>query len=489
TILLDDKYATDYPWAWPGNAEESRGSYLEDKEWGELLKYTFEHPTDPNPSTTLISRKAIEQNEVALAAKGDPNKFFVLSGNVDSTLAIPDAANDVFSRLGQYGSDDLPYMLYLAHEHNLNLLAKLEGPWRYSNIARNTNVVQLDYINMGGHRADGSVIGSGDLPAAVIANNTPPTAPGALMATQRRTDGSWTKADALPGPDGAVEFNGGERSVTTMSNGDLQYLAYDKKGHLYHNIRYTNGSWQGWNRVNSDATDNTLKGGALSMTSTPNGDMHVVSVAGGVAQYKIRHSTSWSDWMTLPVTAQSMSIAGTSDGRVQVAALDNAGNLMLGELRSDGGTASPGGTGQSGGSSSGTSIVNLRKLDAPTPGTKVALIQNPNNVLEIAMIGSDKRVYWTTVSRYGPTGRWSSPLWQDQSVMLGTDVALSSLPQGSTQLAIIGLDGNVWSTVGGATGTWSPVSAVSGTWGPLAATGVSLTRMADGSTYTLAGAR
>ncbi|MFJ5646151.1 hypothetical protein, partial [Streptomyces sp. NPDC093223] len=200
TILLDDKYATDYPWAWPGNAEESRGSYLEDKDWGSLLEAFVLHLGNPDAAIDLISGKAIAQDEKALASTGDPGKFFVLSGDVDPTLAIPNAVFDLIGNLGNYLDDGLPYMLYLAREHNVNLLAKLEGDWRYSGLAGNANVVQLDYVSMGGHRADGSVIPNGGMAAAVIADNTLPRATGTAATAQPQANGNGDVAGTAAAP-------------------------------------------------------------------------------------------------------------------------------------------------------------------------------------------------------------------------------------------------------------------------------------------------
>jgi hypothetical protein len=198
-VLIDTKSSSSEPWVWPGSWIEGRNSYVENKDWGGLVLEALKNPLR-NPTIDKISGTAITRmHEVLSTDNGDPSKVFVLSGAVDSTLAIPGAVQDVVLSGMNYKPHGRPYMLHLAREHNIRLLARLEGDWRHSSIADNMNVVQIDYVDMAGKRADGSVINRGDVSRAIIANNTPTTAPGTLMGTEQRAGGGWPAAQALPG--------------------------------------------------------------------------------------------------------------------------------------------------------------------------------------------------------------------------------------------------------------------------------------------------
>ncbi|WP_162625182.1 hypothetical protein [Streptomyces cadmiisoli] len=490
-ILLDTRNRTDYPWIWPaGSRMETRNSYLENADFGSLIKEAITNPTASNPAIDLISRKALQRNdEVLKTSTGDPNKFFALSGNVDSTLAIPDAAYDVVNNGMDYKPDGIPYMLYLAREHNIELLEKLEGEWRTSAIAKNTNIVQLDWIDMGGRRDNGTLIGSGDMSAAIIANNTPTTAAGTLVGTERRADGSWTAAEALPGAYTSLEFGGGEQAVTAMPDGSLQYLAYGTDRKMYHNVRRANGSWQGWARLNSDETDKRFNGGPIALTSTPNGETQAVAVdKDGVLFHQLRRTDgSWTGWAAPAgpdggvFKAKDVAIAALSDGAVKVAAFGNDGNLRISERRADGSWDIP---------TQGWQTVPGANGGPVFAGKDLSMTVSRDNVIQIAAIGNDDRVYRTTRTRHGANGPWTGLEWSPGDIMEGSGVALTALPDGSTQLLAIGLDGNTWHAAADPSGNWTRFGQV---WGPygraLGATRVKIAGLPDGRTFSVVSAR
>ncbi|MCM2425006.1 hypothetical protein [Streptomyces sp. RKAG337] len=489
-VLLDHKSATSHGWDWPVSNMESRDSYVENEDWGDLFKQVFKNLGDQNAVIDLISGKAIDRDEHVLTTDtGDPSKFFVLSGNVDSTLAIPDAAYDVVSNGMNYKPDGLPYMLYLARAHNIKLLEKIEGEWRYSGIAKNTNVVQIDFINMGGHRADGSLIGSGDMSAAIIANNTPVTAPGTMVGTERLADGSWTAAQALPGAYGALEFAGGERAVTAMPNGDVQFLAYGVDKHLYHNILRANGSWQGWNRVVSDVLDRQLNGGRLAMASTPDGTMQalVVDKDGNLLHALRRPDGTWAEtgWAGVRdndhhvMQAKNVSVTGLSNNSVKVLVYGKDGAMRLTERHMDG-TWDQAGWQMLPGTGDAKAFF----------GRDLSITATPDDTLQIAAIGVDGNVWHMSRNRQGTNSTWGMPRVANDQPMRASSVSIAALMDGSAQLLAVGADGNTYHATRAANGDWSPFGAVTGPWGrPLAATDVKMAGLPGGKTYTLVDAR
>ncbi|MFJ2673767.1 hypothetical protein [Streptomyces sp. NPDC087525] len=495
-VLIDTRSLTNNAWAWPNDRVETRDSYLENKDTVALLNNLLGSPSPYGSAATQLSAQALNQNHKSLRTQqGDPNRLFVLSGGVDSYTMLPQAVIDFANKGFSWNPDELPYMVQLGREHNTNMLRLLEGDWRYSYIAGNTNVVQIDYVNMGGRRADGSIIGSGDMSRAIIANNTPTTKSGVLVGTERRADGSWTTAEPLPGTNasleyGVHEFGGGERAVTAMPNGDLQVIAYGPDKRLYHNVRRADGSWTGWARPNTDAVDARFPGGPLAITSTPNGDAQLLAIdKDGYLNHNVRRADgSWTGWAAIAgpdsgrFKAKDMAIAALPTGAVKVAAFGADGALRIAERLADG--------------SWDIATKGWQTLPgvggAPTfAGKDLAMTVTTGNVIQIAAVGNDNGVYWTTRSPSGGlNGPWNGLEWKPNDLMRGLGVSLTALPDGSTQLLAVGMDGNTWHASSGTDLKWSAFGQVPGAYGrPLGANGAAITALPNGSTFTLVGAR
>ncbi len=489
-ILLDTTNSTDEPWDWPESRIDGRESYVEDKDWGGLIKEAVTHPFSSDPAIDKISRTALDRDQQVLSTDlGTPDTFFALSGNVDSTLAIPDAAYDVANNgMNFRGGDGVPYMLYLARQHNYNLVKKLEGEWRYSSIARNTNIVAYDNVNMGDGR--GPIRGSGYINAAIIANNTPTTAPGTLVGTQRRADGTWSAAEALPGAYGALEFAGGERAVAAMPDGDLQFLAYGNDKHLYHNIRFSNGSWQGWNRLNSDAVDQQLNGGPLALTSTPNGTLQALAVDkdGNLLHTLRKPDGSWQEggWAGVGdgtgkgvMKAKDVAVTGLPNNSIKVLVYGRDGAMRLTERYMNGIWEQ-----------SGWQTLPGVGGAATFAGKDLSITATRDYTLQIAAIGQDGNIWHMTQNAQRVNSGWNTPQWAPGQAMQATSVAISATPDGATQLLAVGMDGNTWHNLRRADGQWTGFGAPRGTYNrPLAATSVKIAGLPDGSTYSLIDAR
>ncbi|MFQ3561862.1 hypothetical protein QZN11_34400 [Streptomyces gramineus] len=487
-ILLDNTSSTDAGWDWPKDRIDGRDSYVENKDWGGLIKEAVTNPFSSDPAIDKISRTALDRDQQVLSTNlGKPDTFFSLSGNVDSTLAIPDAAYDVASNgMNFRGGDGVPYMLYLARQHNYNLVKKLEGEWRYSSIARNTNIVAYDNVNMGDGR--GPIRGSGYINAAIIANNTPTTAPGTLVGTQRRPDGSWSAAETLPGAYGALEFAGGERAVTAMPNGDLQFLVYGTDKHLYHSIRSANGSWSGWNRLDSDAVDSQLNGGPLAMTGTPDGSLQALTVDrdGNLLHTLRRPDGSWSGWAGVGdgtgkgvMKAKDVAVTSLPNNSVKVLVYGQDGAMRLTERYADGTWEK-----------SGWQVLPGAGGAATFAGKDLSITATRDSTLQIAAIGQDGNVWHMAQSPQRVNSGWNTPLWSAGQPMQASAVAIAATPDGAAQLLAVGKDGNTWHSLRQADGRWTGFAAPHGAYNRLlAATSVKITGLPDGSTYSLIDAR
>ncbi|MFF4935041.1 hypothetical protein ACFY2H_40245 [Streptomyces griseofuscus] len=489
-ILLDNNSSTGNAWAWPESRIDGRGSYLENTDWGGLIKEAVTHPFSSDPAIDKISREAIDRDQQVLTdpSLAKPDTFFSLSGNVDSTLAIPDAAYDVASNgMNFRGGDGVPYMLYLARQHNYNLVQKLEGDWRHAGIAQNTNIVAYDNVNMGDGR--GPIRGGGYINAAIIANNTPVPDSGTLVGTERRTEGNWSAAQPLPGAYGAPEFAGGEHAVAAMPNGDLQFLAYGNDKHMYHNIRFANGSWQGWNRLNSDAVDQQLNGGPLAVAGTPDGTLQALAIDkdGNLLHTLRKPDGTWQDigWSGVGdgtgkgvMKAKDVAITGLPDNSSKVLVYGKDGAMRLIERFASGGWDTKGWWTLPGAAGSATFA-----------GKDLSITAMYNSNVEIAAIGQDNTVWQMAAGDHGEHTHWSTPLKAPGQTMQASGVAIAALPDGSVQLVAAGLDGNTWHTVRKTDGQWTAFGMPEGVNGPLTTTDVKIAALPNGNTYTLTAAR
>ncbi|WP_097976919.1 hypothetical protein [Streptomyces sp. gb14] len=481
-VLIDTTNSTGHPWAWHGTTLTDLGSYVYQNKFGEMFKDVFKNLGKNDAVIDRISRIAIDRDdEVLRTERAGAEQFFKLQGVVDSTLTIPDAAADVFTHGANYKPDGLPYMLYLAREHNERLLPWIRGPWHTSNIARNTNIVMIDFINMGGPGNDEP---SGFVAAAIIANNTPTTAPGTLLSSERRADGSWGPVEALPGAYTSMEFEGGERAMTAMPDGSVQFLAYGLDRRIYHNIRRSDGTWQGWLPV-ANAADPRLSGGRLAMTAASDGTMHALTIGDdGYLRHTLRHPDgTWQEtWAVVtdrsqPVKARDVAATTQRNGTLEIFVLDTSGVMRTTQRWSVGAWNT-------------WQTVRGIDMEATFVGTDLAVSTLPDGTLQIAAVGSGGYVWHTTRDARGVNKPWGRPDFLPNDLMRATDVALATGSDGTSQLAVIGLDGAAWQNTRRANGSWAGYQVLRGGFGdPLGATGLALAPLSGGRFLTLVSSR
>ncbi|MEW1616183.1 MULTISPECIES: hypothetical protein [unclassified Streptomyces] len=491
-VLLDYRNTNTTKWAWSGSELEDRNSYASGATWQQIanaLAVTVIEGSDTKV-VRWLSQRTIAKNDVALRGNGgDPAKFFKLQGVVDTMPLLGTAGASVLKKGWNWKPDGLPYLLYLAREHNTAMLERLEGGlWGHTDIANNTNIVMIDWVDMGGRRADGTVIGTGDMSRAIIANNTAPVRPGTLVSTERQADGNWSAVQAVPGAYSSAEFSGSERVATAMPNGDLQFVAYGEDKRLYHNTRRADGSWAGWARANDDEFDKRFAGGPLAITSTPNGDAHMLAIdQEGYLNHNIRRAdATWQGWGRVVggdkggYQAKDMAITSMPNGIVKVAAFGQDGGLRMAERWSNG--------------SWDVQVFPWRTLPgvgaATFAGKDLSITGTQDNTVHIAAVGNDNRLYHMIQNARREFSPWAALDTTPGDPMRGSAVAMTALRDGSVQVAGVGIDGNTYHSIRAADGRWSVFGAVRGLYGNgLGATGLSITALPNGSTYLLAGAR
>jgi hypothetical protein len=274
-----------------------------------------------------------------------------------------------------------------------------------------------------------------------------------------------------------------------MPDGSLQFLAYGLDRLMYHTIRLADGTWQGWRRVNSDSVDKGFNGGPLAITSTPDGTMHAVAVdsSGNLVHTLRRPDGTWQPqgWTGVAgndqrvFKARDVAVVGLPDSSIKVLASDQNGPMQLTGRRADGLWDGRG----------WTTVPGVGGW--PTfAGFDLALSAAADHAVQIAAIGLDNKVWLMTQTRGGINSAWTNPQWRPNDPMRGWAVSITTLPDGSAQIAAVGMDGNAWHSVRPAGRDWAPFEPLERAWGrPLAASGVGITALPGGRTYILAHGR
>lgn len=474
-VFIDDTNSTTYPWAWDSSAQSFRGSYVEvSHNWQDILKALFTNQAQDNRDAVIARASKV----FGTAPGADADKFFVLQGIVDPTNSIPAAAMSWLAGemklLPPSEADNM--LLSLEHKLNKQLLDTLRGTWNTSNVTDNMNIIMTDDVNQ---NSDG--VASGELQQEIISKNLPQQiTANTFYDSGRSADGSWSAPDALAGAGDAFRYVGSHPSVAAMPDGSTQVVGIGLDGNVWHNIRGADGTWQGW-RVLPAADNKTLgfKATDVAITGMPNGDAQVVAIGeNGYAYHDIRHAdASWQGWWSMPGTdngmikAAKVALAGMPDGSTQVLIFGADGMMRLG-------------TRAQSGFWSAWSIV-LGVHTANFQGKALSVAAMPNGDAQIAAVGRDGNVWYNIHRADGTWEGWGAPEGVSTVTMGASDVAITGLPDGSSQILAVGLDGNAYHTVRHADGIWNYFAAIPGIRGDFVASQVSIAGMPNGSSRTL----
>ncbi|MGW7434298.1 hypothetical protein ACWGIN_32805 [Streptomyces sp. NPDC054861] len=343
-VLVDDTDSTSYPWAWRQPlVQDYRGSYVGvSGDWKDILKGAL----DPGLRKKTYDAVLRRGDEVLgrTPDAGSERKLFVQQAIIDPTHSIPDAAMIQIARMlrlvSSWEADN--YLISMENELNARLLAKLRAEWNHTGVTDNMNIVMTDDVNQ--NRAG---VAAGELQREIISKNLPQrvTAHTFHQATVR-ADGTWTGPSPLSGVGQAFRFAGPRQAVSAMPDGGVQVLGVGLDGNIWHDILRRDGGRQGWNLL--PAADNRAGGFAardIAVTGTPDGEAQIVAVGkDGYAYHNIRHSDgSWQGWSSMPgqdgglVKATRVAAAGMPDGSAQVAAVGRDGYVHHAARHADGG--------------------------------------------------------------------------------------------------------------------------------------------------------
>ncbi|MET9596270.1 hypothetical protein [Streptomyces sp. NPDC006459] len=477
-VLIDDMATTGRPWAWGPGSQTYRGSYVQaDTAWTDYVKALFD-PHTLRKNFDAVLRRGDQVLDRA-PAPADTGKFFVLQEIIDPSLSIPDLVlAQALEKIGAVPSSVADqYLLHLEHQLNPLVLAKLKGDWGTSNIAENMNIVMTDDVNQ-----DGSGLRAGELQRGIIAQNTPPTTARTFYGAEIGADGSWTAPTPLAGYGGSFRFAGARESVAALPDGSTQILGRGLDGNLYHNVQSRGGAWQGWAPMAGVGGAAAFSGPEFAITGLPDGSAQVMAVGNdGHAYHNIRRADgSWQGWS---------SVAGDGgSGLLRIAEVSAAG-MPDGSARflvfGDDGRMRLG-TRRADGSWTAWTVV--AGVGAPDfRGSAPAIAALPGGDSQIAAIGLDGNVWHTVLRADGTRQGWSGPPGVSTARMGAGAIALTGLPDGNSRLLAVGLDGNVWHTLRDGQGAWAPWRPVPGPKGAGSFPGdrVALAGRPDGSTRLL----
>ncbi|RSM50858.1 hypothetical protein DMA12_01580 [Amycolatopsis balhimycina DSM 5908] len=156
---------------------------------------------------------------------------------------------------------------------------------------------------------------------------------GKVYHTIRRTDGTWTGWSPL-------NFTAKRVSIAAMPDGSSQVLAEAPDGTLYHNVRYTpSGSWQGFRALAGFGSAATFQAGSAAVAGMPDGSAQFIAVGNdGMTYHNIRRSNgTWQGWSPVGLAAGSVGVAGMpAGGSAQFVAVGTDGKVWHNIRRADG---------------------------------------------------------------------------------------------------------------------------------------------------------
>ncbi|MFC9648736.1 MULTISPECIES: hypothetical protein [unclassified Streptomyces] len=475
-VVVDDTDSTSYPWAWQQpDVQDYRGSYVGvSAKWDDILKAALDPALEEKTYDAVLKRG----DEVLgrTPEPGSEKKLFVQQGIIDPSHSIPSAAViqilDKLKLVSEWKADN--FLISMENELNRRLLAKLRASWNNTNVTDNMNIVMTDDVNQ-----NRNGVAAGELQREIISKNLPQRITShTFYNSTRKADGTWTGPSALSGAGNAFRYVGDRQAVSAMPDGGVQVLGVGVDGNIWHNIRRADGGWQGWNAL--QAADNKNVGFAaedIALTTSPRGDAQVVAVGkDGYAYHNIRYADgNWQGWAAMP--GQDAGLLKAT--RIAAARMPDGSTQVLvfgGDGRMRLGTRAADGAW-----SAWKTVAGVNAPDFQGPALSIAAL--PNGDSQIAAIGIDGNIWHTIHRADGGWSGWGLPAGVSGGGMGASTVSLTGMPDGSVQVAAVGHDGDVYHAERFSSGDWTPFQRVSGIRGAgtFAGDQVGITGLPDGS--------
>ncbi|WP_405363358.1 DUF1906 domain-containing protein [Kitasatospora sp. NBC_00085] len=284
----------------------------------------------------------------------------------------------------------------------------------------------------------------------------PPSQSSGFFLGVRQSSGNWPGFSPLAG--GAGVFRGAEAAVAGLPGGSSQELGIGLDGQLYHGVRAANGGWSGFAALPGIGTP-TMAARRAGIAGLPDGSSQVLAIGNdGNVYHQTRFANgSWSGFAALPgigtatMAAGDVAIAGLPDGSSQVLAIGNDGNVYHQTRFANG---------------SWSGFAALPGVNSPRMAAgRVAITGLPDGSSQVLAIGNDGNVYHQTRFANGSWSGFAALPGNGVPTMAARTVGIAGLPDGSSQVAVVGGDGNVYHETRFGNGNWSGFGAVQGPYG------------------------
>ncbi|MBL1082368.1 CehA/McbA family metallohydrolase [Streptomyces actinomycinicus] len=304
-----------------------------------------------------------------------------------------------------------------------------------------------------------------------------------LFQSTRRADGTWTSMRPLPGTDVDPTFAGVQVSAAGMPDGTVQILGLKPDNSLWTATLNGSALSRPWQRLDGPGRQQDFTAREAAVTALPDGTSQLLATGmdGTLYHQQRRTDGTLTGFRSVPGFtpnstwgATKISLAGMPDGSAHVLAYHTDGAMYACMRRKDG---------------SWTAWTRPAGFGgAPTfAGPALAVAGLPDGSSQVVAVGLDGCVYHQ-VRR--PDGRWDgfAPLaGVDSSRMGASSTDIAGMPDGSAQVVVVGRDGNVWHNIRKDDFSWTGFARIAGPSGidPFPAGQVRITALADGTARVL----
>ncbi len=248
---------------------------------------------------------------------------------------------------------------------------------------------------------------------------------------------------------------------------------------LFHSTRKPDGNWTGMRPLRGVANESAFAGIQVSAAGMPDGSVQVLGLqADNSLWWATLDGPSLSrPWQRLDgpggqkdFTAREAAVGALPDGTSQIVATSMDGTLYHQQRRADG-------------TSAGFRPVPGFTAGSTWGATKVALAGMPDGSTQVLAYHTDGAMYLIIRRRDGSWTPWTRPAgFGGAATFSGPALAVTGLPDGSSQVVAIGLDGNVYHQVRHPDGRWDGFAPPAGVGaGRMGASSVDIAGMRDGS--------
>ncbi|MCB5178830.1 CehA/McbA family metallohydrolase [Streptomyces antimicrobicus] len=302
-----------------------------------------------------------------------------------------------------------------------------------------------------------------------------------LFHTERRPDGSWGGMRPLPGAAGAASFAGVQTALAGLADGSVTVLGIAPDNSLWLTDVRGTAVLRPWQRVPGPDGKEAFTVREADVAAFPDGTCQIVVTAldGTTYHQQRRADGGLAGFRPVPGStgagrwgATKVAIAALPDGSAQLVGYGTDGAMYHCVRGRDGAW-------------SGWQRVGGAHGAATFSGPALAITGMPDGSSQVLAIGLDGMVHHQLRR---PDGSWTGfrqPRGVTTATMAASAIGIAGMPDGSAQIAAVGRDGRIWHGIRRADGSWTPFAQVPGPNGrdPFPAGQVRVTALRDGTAH------